>query len=39
MEQYPNGEFVALARARLGELTDDAGNPRDSADREVELAF
>jgi len=39
MEQYPNGEFVALARARLRELTDDAGNPRDSTDREIELAF
>lgn len=39
MEQYPNGEFIALARVRLGELTDNAGNPRDSTDREVELAF
>ena len=39
VEQYPNGEFVALARARLGELTDNAGNPRDPADREVELSF
>lgn len=39
IEQYPNGEFIALARVRIGELTDDAGNPRVSADREVELAF
>lgn len=39
IDQYPNGDFVALARARLDELTDNAGNPRDPADREIELSF
>ena len=39
LTQYPDGEFAALARARLEEFTDSAGNARDPADREIELAF
>ena len=37
--QYPEGNFVALARARLAELVESVGTARDPADREVELAF
>ncbi len=40
LEQYPEGNFVALARARLQEFTDSQGAIRDpTADREIELAF
>jgi adenylate cyclase len=39
LTQYPEGDFIALARARLAELLQSAGVPRDPADREVELAF
>jgi class 3 adenylate cyclase len=39
LTQYPEGDFIALARARLAELLQSAGAPRDPADREVELAF
>lgn len=40
LEQYPEGNFVALARARLEEFTDSQGAIRDpTADREIELAF
>jgi class 3 adenylate cyclase len=40
LEQYPDGNFVALARARLQEFTDSQGAIRDpAADREIELAF
>ena len=37
--QYPEGNFVSLARARVAELMESASTPRDPADREVELAF
>ncbi len=39
LEQYPDGSFATLARARLAELLESTGAPRDAADREVELAF
>jgi adenylate cyclase len=39
LEQYPDGNFAALARARLAEVLESTGTPRDAADREVELAF
>jgi adenylate cyclase len=39
LAQYPDGNFAALARARLAELLESAGAPRDPADREIELAF
>jgi adenylate cyclase len=39
LEQYPEGNFAPLARARLAELLESTGTPRDAADREVELAF
>jgi adenylate cyclase len=40
LEQYPDGNFVALARARLQEFTDAQGAIRDpTVDREIELAF
>jgi adenylate cyclase len=38
LEQYPEGNFVALARTRLEEFAS-AGGVRDPKDREVELAF
>jgi class 3 adenylate cyclase len=39
LEQYPDGNFAALARARLAELIEAGGTARDPADREIELAF
>jgi hypothetical protein len=39
LEQYPEGSFATLARARLDEFTDADGQPRDPADREIELSF
>lgn len=39
LEQYPDGAFVALARARLDEFKAAAAPMRDPKDREVELAF
>jgi len=39
LEQYPDGNFVALARARLEQFSDPGSAVRDPADREVELAF
>jgi class 3 adenylate cyclase len=39
LEQYPDGNFAALARGRLAELLESASAARDPADREVELAF
>jgi class 3 adenylate cyclase len=39
LAQYPDGNFVALARARLAEFLDSAGPVRDPAEREIELAF
>jgi hypothetical protein len=39
LEQYPDGNFATLARARLAELIESTGPPRDPADREIELAF
>jgi adenylate cyclase len=37
--QYPDGNFVALARTRLEEFASAAGGMRDPQDREVELSF
>ena len=39
LAQYPEGNFVALARARLAELLESGGAVRDPAEREIELAF
>jgi hypothetical protein len=39
LEQYPEGDFVPLALARRDEFTDPDGQPRDPADREIELSF
>jgi adenylate cyclase len=39
LERYPEGSFVALARARLDAIADDAASMRDPRDREIELAF
>ncbi|HSH99223.1 MAG TPA: adenylate/guanylate cyclase domain-containing protein [Reyranella sp.] len=39
LEHYPDGAFVALARARLDEISTAAAPMRDPKDREVELAF
>jgi class 3 adenylate cyclase len=39
LEQYPEGNFATLARARLAELLESAAPVRDPADREIELAF
>jgi hypothetical protein len=39
LTQYPEGNFVALARARLAELLESSSASRDPAEREVELAF
>jgi class 3 adenylate cyclase len=39
LAQYPEGDFAALARARLAELLESAGPARDPAEREIELAF
>jgi class 3 adenylate cyclase len=38
LAQYPDGNFVALARARLAEFLD-SSTVRDPAEREIELAF
>jgi adenylate cyclase len=39
LEQYPEGGFVALARARLKAISEDAAPMRDPQDREIELSF
>jgi hypothetical protein len=39
LTQYPDGNFVALARARLAELLESSTAVRDPAEREIELAF
>jgi adenylate cyclase len=39
LEQYPEGNFVALARARLEAISEEAIGLRDPQDREVELSF
>jgi len=39
LEQYPDGNFIALARSRLDEFNDSGGAVRDPADRDIELAF
>jgi adenylate cyclase len=39
LEQYPEGSFAALARARLEAIEEDSSSMRDPQDREVELAF
>jgi adenylate cyclase len=39
LEQYPEGNFVALARARLEAIAQDSAGMRDPQDREIELAF
>ncbi len=39
LAQYPDGNFAALARARLAEFLDSSGPVRDPAEREIELAF
>ena len=39
LEQYPAGDFAALARARLEEIASAGGEVRDPKDREIELSF
>jgi len=39
LSQYPEGDFAALARARLAELLESTAAVRDPAEREIELAF
>jgi adenylate cyclase len=39
LEQYPEGSFVALARARLEAIAEESASMRDPQDREIELAF
>ncbi len=39
LEQYPEGNFVALARVRLEAIKQDAASMRDPQDREIELSF
>jgi adenylate cyclase len=39
LEQYPEGNFVALAQTRLEEIAAAHGHVRDPQDRQVELAF
>ena len=39
LEQYPDGNFVLLARARLEAIAHDDAGMRDPQDREVELSF
>jgi len=39
LEQYPEGNFAALAQTRLDEFASTHGGMRDPQDREVELAF
>src|SRR5208282_4972494 len=39
LEQYPEGSFVALARARLDAIAGDSPTMRDPQDREIEISF
>jgi adenylate cyclase len=39
LDQYPEGNFAALARVRLMAISEDAAAMRDPKDREIELAF
>lgn len=39
LTQYPEGDFAALARARVAEFLDSTSTVRDPAEREIELAF
>jgi len=39
IEQYPEGNFVTLARARLDEFTDDQGHPKEPAELGIEQSF
>jgi hypothetical protein len=39
LEQYPEGSFAALARARLDAIAEDNATMRDPQDREIELSF
>ena len=39
LEQYPEGNFVALARVRLEAIKQDSVSMRDPQDREIELSF
>jgi len=39
IEQYPEGNFVTLAKARLDEFTDDDGQPREPAELGIEQSF
>jgi hypothetical protein len=39
LEQYPDGNFAALARVRLEAIKQDAISMRDPHDREIELSF
>jgi hypothetical protein len=39
LEQYPEGNFVALARVRLEAITKDAVGMRDPQEREIEMSF
>ena len=39
IEQYPDGNFVTLARARLDEFTDDEGHPKEPAELGIEQSF
>jgi len=39
LQQYPEGNFVALARVRLEAIKQDAVSMRDPHDREIELSF
>ena len=39
LAQYPEGDFAALANARLEEFATSGAPPRDPADRGVELSF
>ena len=39
LEQYPQGNFVGLARVRLEAIKQDAASMRDPQDREIELSF
>jgi len=39
LEQYPEGNFAALARVRLKAIAEDAAAMRDPQDREIEVSF
>jgi adenylate cyclase len=39
LEQYPEGSFAALARARLDAIAEDNATMRDPQDREIEISF